>query len=79
MLEVFSLLSVLAPLALVLALLAVLGLSVPAGHVISEVSARGFFKDFTFLDILLLEVVHVGVLAIQLLLQFLDLLAIDWL
>jgi hypothetical protein len=43
------------------------------------VSARGFFKDFTFLDILLLEVVHVGVLAIELLLQFLDLLAIYWL
>jgi len=79
LLEVFSLLSVLAPLALVLALLAVLGLSVPASHVIREVSSHGFFKDFTFLDILLLEVVHVGVLAIQLLLQFLDLLAIDWL
>ena len=69
----------LAPLALVLALLAVLGLGVTAGHVISEVSALGFCKDFTFLDILLLEVVHVGILAIQLVLQFLDLLAIDWL
>jgi hypothetical protein len=70
---------VLAPLALILALLAVLGLGVPACHVISEVSARGFFKDLTFLDILLFEVVHIGVLAIELVLQFLDLLAIDWL
>ena len=69
----------LAPLAFVLALLAVLGLGVTAGHVISEVSALGFSKNFTLLDILLLEVVHVGILAIQLVLQFLDLLAIDWL
>ena len=67
-----------ARLAIVLEILAVLGLDVPAGHVMSIVRASFFFIYLTFLVILLLEKVHVGVFAIQLVLKFLDLLAFDW-
>ena len=67
----------LAPLALILALLAVLALGVAASHVIGKVRAGGLFHDLSLLDLILLEIVHVCVFGIKLLLKFLDLLGVD--
>lgn len=62
LLEDLSLLSVFAPLALILALLAVVLFGVALGHVILEVTACLLLNKFPLLNVLLLELVEVGVL-----------------